>query len=79
MRNRGDDRPAAQVKERNGEDQLSSLSLVLPVRTLVDLAPELKGRLSSLRLRLRSVSRVFSRTPHRASCFFPPQNSTTHV
>lgn len=56
-----------------GRDQLSSLSLVLLVRTLADLATELEERSSSLRLRLRSVSRVLSRTPHLASCFRMPR------
>lgn len=58
------------------ENQLSSLSLVLLVRALVDLAMELEERSSSLRLRLRSVSRVLSRTPHLASCFRMPREQT---
>ena len=57
------------------DDQLSSLSLLaLPVLAFVDLATELEERRSSsLRLRLRSVSRVLSRTPHLASCFITPR------
>lgn len=59
--------------ESAAKDQLSSLSLVLLVRAFVDLVTELEERSSSLRLRLRSVSRVLSRTPHLASCFGTPR------
>ena len=66
-----DYQPVRKSENTTGRIQLSSLSLAT-ARAIVVLATELKERSSFLRLRLRSVSRVLSRTPHLASCFQMP-------